>query len=480
MTNITITKKLIILTLCSAFFLASSLILNIWTSSKFIATLGDSNTNSSALKNHLESDMMHDAIRGDVLNMFLATELNDKKMIEETLADFLEHKETFKNALTENKMLKLDPKITSALLSVEQKLNTYIESGDAIIQLIQKDRIEAEKHYSNFLASFRELEDTMSSVSELIENANSVAREAGNKLEGFVNTLLVILCIVISAGLGSTSYYFIRSINSPLLKAIANLTKTATFVQSSSHELASGSQGLARGATDQASSLQQTSASLEQIASMSKQNTRNSTQAVTLANDLKIITVQGTEAVMHMMKSVSEIKTASEETAMIINTIDEIAFQTNLLALNAAVEAARAGESGKGFAVVAEEVRNLALRSATAAKQTAELIKKSNELAKNGDVVAANVDKIFKKISASTDKTATLISEISVATSEQTKGLSEINKTITNIDKVTQQTSATAEQTSASSEELSGQSVLLSQIVQELSTLVQHDKMVSR
>lgn len=268
------------------------------------------------------------------------------------------------------------------------------------------------------------------------------------------------------------SYFFSNSLNKSLSQCIEQLKQGSTQISSAAGEVASSAQGLAKGASDQASSLEETSASLEEISSMSAHNSDNSKQAAALMNDLKSVSENGLTSVEQMTTAVKDIRDSADETAEIIKTIDEIAFQTNLLALNAAVEAARAGESGKGFAVVAEEVRNLAMRSAEAAKLTATKIKRSKELAQRGNDMAAEVNLIFASINSSTLKATNLVAEISAASDEQNRGLSEINNAVSNIDKVTQQNSATAEESAAAGEQLSAQAGTLEDLVKNLTDMV--------
>jgi methyl-accepting chemotaxis protein len=173
-----------------------------------------------------------------------------------------------------------------------------------------------------------------------------------------------------------------------------------------------------------------------------------------------------------MSKAIMEIKKSSDETAKIIKVIDEIAFQTNLLALNAAVEAARAGEAGKGFAVVAEEVRNLAQRSAEAAKNTSALIEGSQKNADNGVHATEQLIGILNEVTGSIKKVSALVGEVSAATAEQAQGIDQINSAVAQMDQVTQQSASNAEESSAASEELSAQAQQMMQIVSDLNRLV--------
>jgi len=262
------------------------------------------------------------------------------------------------------------------------------------------------------------------------------------------------------------------SIVKPISKCIGSLTESAEQVTSASSQISKASQQLAEGANQQASGLEETSSSLEEMAGMTKHNADNARQANTLAVNTRVAAQKGTNAMQRMSRAIEDIKKSSDETAKIIKTIDEIAFQTNLLALNAAVEAARAGEAGKGFAVVAEEVRNLAQRSAEAAKNTTSLIEESKNNSDNGVKVSQEVATILKEIVDSVKKVTDLVAEVAAASEEQSKGIDQVNSAVAHMDNITQQNASSAEESASSSEELSAQSTQLKNIVGELIALV--------
>jgi methyl-accepting chemotaxis protein len=193
------------------------------------------------------------------------------------------------------------------------------------------------------------------------------------------------------------------------------------------------------------------------MSSMTKQNAANANEANTLAAAARSGADKGMQAMERMAGAIDDIKKSSDETAKIVKTIDDIAFQTNLLALNAAVEAARAGDAGKGFAVVAEEVRNLAQRSAEAAKNTANLIEGSVKNADGGVLISNEVAQALGEIADGARKVNDLVAEIAAASNEQNQGIAQISTGIAQMDSVTQQNAANAEESASAAEELSAQ-----------------------
>ncbi len=276
---------------------------------------------------------------------------------------------------------------------------------------------------------------------------------------------LLIAGVLISAVLGVV---ITRSIVRPLNRTIEGLTAGAEQTNSAAGQVSSASQSLAQGASEQAAALEETTSSIEEMSSMVKQNAVNAEEAKGLAAAARGNAEKGTEAMTRMSTAIDDIKKSSDETAKIVKTIDEIAFQTNMLALNAAVEAARAGEVGKGFAVVAEEVRNLAQRSAEAARNTSDMIEGAVKNADNGVEISKEVAGVLEEISDGSSKVNDLVAEIAAASDEQAQGAEQINTAISQMDSVTQSNAATAEESASAAEELSAQAEELSRIVQEL------------
>ncbi len=242
---------------------------------------------------------------------------------------------------------------------------------------------------------------------------------------------------------------------------VNNINSAAEEVAFGANQLSDSSVSLSEGATEQASSIEQLTASIKEIALQTKQNAENVKETKEITLIAKTNAAKGNKQMYDMLESMSEANESSKNISKIIKVIDEIAFQTNILALNAAIEAARAGQHGKGFAVVAEEVRNLAVRSASAAKEISVKIEESiNKIDELSQIVMVTAEALYG-IVGDIDKSVKLVENISVGTNEQAVGVEQINKGITEVAAVVQTTSATSEETAAASEELSGQSQML-------------------
>lgn len=248
-------------------------------------------------------------------------------------------------------------------------------------------------------------------------------------------------------------------------EVMVNINEATEQVASGSRQVSDSSISLSQGATEQASSIEELTASIEEIASQTRLNAENADQANQLAENTKDNANQGNSRMQQMLGSMEDISESSNNISKIIKVIDEIAFQTNILALNAAVEAAKAGQNGKGFAVVAVEVRNLAARSASAAKETTALIEGSIKKVEGGTKIANETATALVSIVDSIEKVYGLISNISVASNEQAIGVEQINQGIAQIANVVQSTSATSQETAAASEELASQAEMLKEQV---------------
>lgn len=282
------------------------------------------------------------------------------------------------------------------------------------------------------------------------------------------NFIIGIATVLFVVGLGWIVLKITGKISGLFKRLLADLTEGSSQVASAAGQISESSQSLADGSAQQAASIEETSSAMEEISSMVNQNADNAKEAASLANLCNTSAEQSDQAMGMLNTAINEISGSSKQIANIIKVIDEIAFQTNLLALNAAVEAARAGEHGKGFAVVAEEVRNLAQRSASAAKDTTQLIEDSGKKVDVGVDLTKKVEASLKEIVKNVRKVTNLVNEIANASQEQSEGVGQVGKAISQMDQVIQQNAANAEETASASEELSAQAQSLLSLVDRI------------
>ena len=278
----------------------------------------------------------------------------------------------------------------------------------------------------------------------------------------------VILLILVAAVVWLIS----RSVSQPVEAIVGALRTTAHRTADAASQVSTSAQSLSQGATEQAASLEETSASMEEMSSMTRRNAEHSKAAAGVMAQVHERVGASNAALGSMVASMNEIQSSSQQVARIIKTIDEIAFQTNILALNAAVEAARAGEAGMGFAVVAGEVRNLAQRSAQAARDTAELIDTSIARTQTGGQHLEQVARSIADITDSVDRVKVLVDEVNMASGQQAQGIDQVAQAIVQMEQVTQTTAATAEESAAASEELNAQARSAMAVVTRLESLV--------
>jgi methyl-accepting chemotaxis protein len=279
-----------------------------------------------------------------------------------------------------------------------------------------------------------------------------------NQISRSITVIIAFIGLVGLLVAGIISYFIIRSISAILNHVAAGLADGALQIASASSQVSESSQQLAESTSQAAASLEEMSSSIEELSSMTRQNADNAQLANDLMSKEAVPNFQFMVEQMETMKKAMQASVeASENTAKVIRTIDEIAFQTNLLALNAAVEAARAGEAGAGFAVVADEVRNLAMRSTEAAKGTQDLISASTGRIKEATSTFDRVNEVIDKNALITRQVAELATQIATASREQAHGIGQINTTMAEMDKVTQHNAASAEESASASEEVTAQ-----------------------
>ena len=257
----------------------------------------------------------------------------------------------------------------------------------------------------------------------------------------------------------------LQKMNDGLVDIVAEVRGGTDMIATASGQIAAGNQDLSSRTEQQASSLEETAASMEELTSTVKQNADNARQANVLAESASGVASKGGDVIAQVVDTMGETNDSSRKIVDIIGVIDGIAFQTNILALNAAVEAARAGEQGRGFAVVASEVRNLAQRSAAAAKEIKTLIGTSVERVDAGSKLVNEAGATMHEIVESVRRVTDIMGEISAASQEQTAGIDQINQAVAQMDQVTQQNAALVEEASAASEAMQDQAAKLALVV---------------
>jgi len=395
---------------------------------------------------------------------FRAQALRDPKIVQEAQKYFdeVDQKLSAIRAQTRRqKNLEELEKIKSAALAYKNTLGELLQNWTGLQEIGAKRNVVG----GMVLKANQEISQTgLGETKGKAENSLTDLTSASSLLLvglGLAVVIGIVLAICITLG-----------ITRPITRIIAALTEGADQVTAASSQVSSASQQLAEGASEQAAALEETSSSLEEMSSMTTQNADNATQANSLMADADNVVATANTSMTELTASMRDISTASDETAKIIKTIDEIAFQTNLLALNAAVEAARAGEAGAGFAVVADEVRNLAMRAAEAAKNTAALIETTVTRIRGGSELVARTSEAFAQVRASTARVKDLVGEIAAASNEQAQGVQQISRAVNEMDKVVQANAANAEESASASEELSAQSEQMKGVVGELVMLV--------
>ncbi|TXH90607.1 MAG: HAMP domain-containing protein [Rhodoferax sp.] len=463
-------------------------------------------TSNLALSKSQEVDMMHDAIRGDVLLSIFSSQKFDDKGMDAAEKDLQAHVQVLRKNMDDIQALPI-PEETKAMAAKSAPLiQAYVESAQKVVSLARKDLASADGAMPAFRESFKALESALEAQSDEIAQVATRYSEETHARADRAMWLVITGLLVATSALMAFSLWLARHLAQPLASAVQVADKIAQgelnatinpqgsdetvqllnamarmqtsfsdlvhSVQSNAQNVAMASTEIAQGNNDlsarteqQAAALEETSASMSELGSTVNQNADSARQANQLATTASSVAVQGGEVVGRVVETMKDINASSQKIADIISVIDGIAFQTNILALNAAVEAARAGEQGRGFAVVASEVRALAGRSAEAAKEIKTLITASVEKVEHGTTLVDQAGSTMTEVVNSIKRVTDIMGEISAASNEQSLGVSQVGEAIGQMDQTTQQNAALVEEMAAAASSLKQQAQELVQTV---------------
>ncbi len=489
--QLTIQRRLLLLTLGSLLFITIVGGVGYWSAAKLGSAKDEIQINQTAIRDQMQADMMHDALRGDVMGALLAAIKNDTAAAASARTDYEEHSGSFNESITELEGLGLSEGVRKALGCVRPAMADYTNRAGEMLDLAARDTKAADAALQDFLVSFKKLESEMEELGDAIEADSSDVQAAAST----ETTKLVLLITAALAWLvllaWSTS--ITRSITRPLksavdiagavargrldqdikseardetgqlLRSLADMTTslgeivlrvrsgTASMAQSAA-QVADGTEDLAQRTSNQSTALEGATARMEFLAGTVRENAARTEEARGLSVAAANVAHGGEEAVGHVIETMTAIATSSRRIEEIISVIEGIAFQTNILALNAAVEAARADEQGRGFAVVSSEVRSLAQRSAEAAREIKKLIEESATLVRAGSGQVQIAGSTMQDVVASIRKVTTLMDSIAASTGEQNVGIAKLASAMREMDTVTQQNAALVEESSAATQ----------------------------
>ena len=473
---------------------------------KIAGGISECTVTSSALHNSMDADMMHDAIRSDVLMTMMGALTQDNVQIAEGIKGLQEHSEQFNKALTDLQSLPISSATKSKVSEATTDVKRYVDAALLVQKLAATDVTSARTALTDFQKEFSSLEKSMEALSDAIRNEANATNTSTQDSATSGKMQIIVIVLIATLVLIFVPVWMSKQVEGPITQAVElanqmaegdlttpvkpygseetiqllnalhkmqtsftsivrSVKSNAESVATSSAEIAHGNNDLSARTEQQASGLQETAASMEELGSTVKQNADSARQANQLAMSASSVAIQGGEVVGQVVETMKGINESSRKISDIISVIDGIAFQTNILALNAAVEAARAGEQGRGFAVVASEVRSLAGRSADAAKEIKSLINASVERVEQGTALVDQAGTTMTEVVSSIRRVTDIMGEISAASNEQASGVAQVGEAVTQMDQATQQNAALVEEMAAAASSLKTQANDLVQVV---------------
>jgi methyl-accepting chemotaxis protein len=462
--------------------------------------------NATALRLQMQADMMHDALRSDVLSAMLAGSEGATDAKATVDAELKDHLDTFNGALRELSELPLQGDTQAAVKAVQPALQAYGSLAKSIADTAFSDLAAAKAKRSEFDGAFKKLEDEMEQLSTTIETSSNNELKVGEQAESLTRWLIGSMAVGGGLVLYFLCNWIAKRVAQPvrraakaaeivaggdlsqeiriegsgetrqLLEALSemqrSLSSLVSSVNRSSESIATGSAEIAMGSTDlsqrteeTAAQLQRTTGTMSELTDSVRHTADTAAEAASLVGRTASVATEGGEAMGRVVQTMEEINAASRRIADITGVIDSIAFQTNILALNAAVEAARAGEQGRGFAVVAGEVRQLAQRAAGAAHEIKDLIDDSVSKVQAGGAQVAEAGRTMAAINAQVQQVAALIGGMDAASQTQRQGIEALDSAVRQVDQLTQQNAALVEESAAAAESLKQQAAQMADLV---------------
>jgi methyl-accepting chemotaxis protein len=481
--------------------------IGLFSASRLAYAIDNSARMGLAMQSNQSADMLHYAVRSDVMMAMRSAMSGNTPQLNEAQADLKEHTEAFNKLMSNLQGMETFPELKTILATTTPMVKRYTEAAEVVQKLALTDLPGAQTALSEFQKLFKELEKQMST------QVDAIAKQAKSmddlNLQYVSQSKVQILSILAAAALllVIASLWLARRLAEPMTHAVnmadqlaqgnlavpvvfsgnaetiqlltamshmqasfgdivKNVKINAESVAVASAEIAQGNQDLSSRTEQQACALEETAASMEELSATVKQNADNARQANQLAVNASSVAIKGGEVVGLVIDTMKGINESSRKISAIIQVIDGIAFQTNILALNAAVEAARAGEQGRGFAVVASEVRSLAGRSAEAAKEIKSLIRASVDCVEQGTALVNQAGTTMTEVVVSIRRVTDIMGEISAASNEQALGVTQVGQAVGQMDQATQQNASLVEEMAAAASSLKSRAQAL---VQEVS-----------